>query len=101
MNLFPQLTEEQKRNTYNLPFKATQVKAGQKIAYSHWDANSQCAENVSAEQLTALKKQFKSGQSNTSSSTTTPTELPKVDQQTQDALVQQLKDALLQFIYSF
>ena len=98
MNLFPQLTEEQKRNTYNLPFKATQVKMGQKIAYSHWDANSQCAENVSAEQLTALKKQFKSAQSNTSSPTTTPTELPKVDQQTQDALVQQLKDALLQFI---
>lgn len=38
INIFPQLTEDQKRNTYNLPLKASAVKATQKIAYSHWDA---------------------------------------------------------------
>ena len=95
INLFPQLTEEQKRNTYNLPFKATQVKAGQKIAYSHWDADSQCAEDVSAEQLSALKKQFKS---ESSPKQDVSSELPKVDQQTQDALAKQLIEALLQYI---
>jgi hypothetical protein len=46
MNLFPQLTEEQKRNTYKLPLNANQVKANKEIEYSHWDAESQCAEAV-------------------------------------------------------
>ena len=41
INLFPQLTEEQKRNTYHLPLTANAVKANQKIAYSNWDAESQ------------------------------------------------------------
>ncbi len=59
INLFPQLSEEQKRNTYKLPLTANAVKANTPIAYSHWDAESQCAEDVSAEQLQALQTEFK------------------------------------------
>ena len=98
INLFPQLTEEQKRNTYKLPLTANQVKAGQKISYSHWDADSQCALDVSSEQLATLKKQFKSRSSTPSGQSSFPTELPKVDQETQDALAKQLLNALLQYL---
>lgn len=58
INLFPQLTEEQKRNLYNLPLKATQVKANGKIEYKSWDAKSQCAVAVSKADTKALQKQF-------------------------------------------
>lgn len=58
INMFPQLTEEQKRNTSRLPLKASQVKANQAIGYLHWDASSQCAEEVNADQLLSLQKQF-------------------------------------------
>ena len=95
MNLFPQLTEEQKRNTYKLPLTATQVKANKKIDYSHWDAESQCAEDVSQDEIKALQKQF---QPKGSVASTLDVGLPKVDQQTQDALVKQLVEALLQYI---
>ena len=94
INLFPQLTEEQKRNTYNLPLTANQVKVNKKIEYAHWDAESQCAENVSPDQLKALQKQFKP----ISSGHATSVELPKVDQQTQDALSKQLVESLLQYL---
>ena len=97
VNLFPQLTEEQKRNTYKLPLTATAVKANSAIQYSHWDAESQCAEEVSSEQLKALQKNFKSGstQSNTGSTVKTGTGIDAADQ---DAIVKQLVDALLQYI---
>ncbi|WP_228146123.1 DNA/RNA non-specific endonuclease [Acinetobacter sp. ANC 4648] len=94
MNIFPQLTEEQKRNTYKLPLKATQVKANQEIEYSHWDAESQCAEAVSADQLLAVQKQFQSESGNPNTGVT----LPNIDPQTQQALVKQLTDALLQYL---
>lgn len=58
INMFPQLTEEQKRNTSRLPLKASQVKANQTLGYLHWDASSQCAEDVNADQLLSLQKQF-------------------------------------------
>ncbi|NNP74314.1 endonuclease [Acinetobacter defluvii] len=93
INLFPQLTEEQKRNTYKLPLTANQVKANSKIEYSHWDAESQCAPNVSTDQLQALQKKFQPQKNSTSS-----VDLPQVDQQTQDALVKQLVEALLQYL---
>lgn len=93
INLFPQLTEEQKRNTYHLPLTANAVKASQKIAYSHWDAESQCAEEVSTEQLKALQRKFKpSG----SSSPDRPTE--SIDHAAQEAIVKQLIEGLLQYI---
>lgn len=97
INLFPQLTAEQKRNTYNLPLKATQVKANQKIAYSHWDAESQCAEDVSADKIKALQKEF----TQQKSSLNTTLETPKIDEQTQDTLVKELVQALLQYLLQF
>ncbi|OTG96636.1 endonuclease [Acinetobacter sp. ANC 4654] len=103
INIFPQLTEDQKRNTYNLPLKATAVKATQKIAYSHWDAESQCAEDVSSDKLTEVQKNFKSSSVAATSNMTTQTnadqnEAPTVDTNTQDAIVKQLIEALLQYI---
>ena len=99
MNLFPQLTEEQKRNTYKLPLTATQVKANKEIEYSHWDAESQCAENVPKDQISALQKQFQpSGKKVTSGSNGADVQLPKVDEATQNALVKQLVEALLQYL---
>ncbi len=97
INLFPQLTEEQKRNTYKLPLTASQVKANQEIDYSHWDAESQCAENVPKDQMTALQKQFQP-KANATSSSSTGLQIPKVDEETKQALVKQLVEALLQYI---
>ena len=91
INLFPQLTEEQKRNTYKLPLTANAVKANTPIAYSHWDAESQCAEDVSAEQLQALQIEFKRSGSS-------PASGASIDADTQDAIVKQLIEALLQYI---
>lgn len=59
INLFPQLTEEQKRNTYNLPLTVNEVRTNKVIDYSYWDAESQCAEDVPTDKLTTLQKQFK------------------------------------------
>ena len=103
MNIFPQLTEEQKRNTYKLPLKANLVKANQAITYSYWDAESQCAEDVSNDQLVAVKNQFKSNgsssqSSNSESSNQSSSNQPSVDPSTQDAIVKQLVEALLQYI---
>lgn len=105
INIFPQLTEDQKRNTYNLPLRASAVKATQKIAYSHWDAESQCAEEVSVDALSALQKEFKSSSvsSTSSAATTAPSAENKnaastIDPNTQDAIVKQLIEGLLQYI---
>ena len=98
INLFPQLTEEQKRNTYKLPLNATMVKANKEIEYSHWDAESQCAEDVSRDQITALQKQFQPKSKASTASTSTGIQIPKVDEETKDALVKQLVEALLQYI---
>lgn len=59
INLFPQLTEQQKRNVYRLPLTASQVKPNQKLDYLHWDGESQCEQDLSAEQIQALQDQFK------------------------------------------
>ena len=97
INLFPQLTEEQKRNTYNLPLKATAVKAAKPIEYSHWDAESQCAEEVDNSALQAMQKQFKSA-GGTSSHAQNKDAASGLDASAQDAIVKQLIEALLQYI---
>lgn len=94
VNVFPQLTEEQKRNTYNLPLKANHVKPNQKITYSHWDAESQCAQDISAENIKELQKKFTTQKISVSA---TSSDNPKVDEQTQDALVKELTQALIQY----
>ena len=101
INLFPQLTEEQKRNTYKLPLTANQVKANKDIEYAHWDAESQCAETVPTAQIKALQKQFQPDGKGNASSSTTGLQIPKVDEETKDALVKQLVEALLQYILQF
>jgi endonuclease G len=95
INLFPQLTEEQKRNTYKLPLNANQVKANKEIEYSHWDAESQCAESVPQDQITVVQKQFQPAGRSTPKHNI---ELPQVDEETKDALVKQLAEALLHYI---
>ena len=59
INLFPQLTEEQKRNIYQLPLRATAVKANVPISYSRWDAQSQCALEVTPQQIKTAQQEFK------------------------------------------
>lgn len=59
INLFPQLTAEQKRDSYRLPLKASEVKANQKVAYLQWDEKSKCAPEVDKSQLKQLQAQFK------------------------------------------
>ena len=95
INLFPQLTEEQKRNTYKLPLTANSVKANKEIEYSHWDAESQCAEDVSNDKLKALQKQFKS---DSSTATSEDSSGQVIDANTQNAIVNQLVEALLDYI---
>ncbi|MDY6468317.1 DNA/RNA non-specific endonuclease [Acinetobacter faecalis] len=97
MNIFPQLTEEQKRNIYKLPLNANSVKAHQEIPYGNWDAESQCAEDVSKDQLLALQKKFKSD-SLSQSSNNSESSQSGMDQSTLDAIVKQLVEALLQYI---
>ena len=94
INFFPELTEDQKRNTYRLPLKATQVKANQDIAYLHWDAESQCAAEVAEDKILSLQKEFKSsggsvGETSTASSG---------NDNNQDALVKQLIEEILQYL---
>lgn len=101
INLFPQLTEEQKRNTYKLPLTGTAVKANTQFAYSHWDAESQCAEDVETTKLNALQAKFtSSGSSMSSSAESSNTSTGNADQgnDVQDAIIKQLIEALLQFI---
>lgn len=111
INLFPQLTAEQKRNTYQLPLKATQVKANQKIEYLQWDAESQCAEDVASKDLQALQKQFVApkssnmGESTSSSSNESgqadQQDEPKLDESTQDIIIKRLIEIVLQYLLQF
>jgi endonuclease G, mitochondrial len=114
INLFPNLSEDQKRNTYKLPRTASEVKANQKIAYSHWDAESQCAEDVLDAKLSDVQKQFKSqgnvltaeknsaqtsaSEKNSSATTTAQDENPVELPQVENAIVKQLFNMLLEFI---
>ena len=99
INLFPQLSEEQKRNTYHLPLKATAVKAGKPIEYSNWDAESQCAEDVSSSQLQAMQKQFSAaGGASSAAAPAQGGSASGIDADAQNAIVKQLIESLLQYI---
>ena len=58
MNLFPQLTEEEKRNTYKLPWRVEDIDPNHPMEYLYWDAESQCAEDVTEEKIMQSKIQF-------------------------------------------
>lgn len=92
MNLFPQLTEEQKRNVYQLPLNATVVKAQNPVRYLHWDGESQCAEEVEPPTLAAVQKQFTQQKQQT-----VPMEAQGIDEDTKQAIIKQLVEALLHY----
>ncbi|TCM70996.1 endonuclease G [Acinetobacter calcoaceticus] len=97
INIFPQLVEETKRNTYQLPLSGSQVKANKKINYLNWDGRSQCGENVTADQVKALQKQFQPNSTQVSSgdrpSSSNPTQTDS-----QNGLVQVIIEILQNFL---
>ena len=80
VNLFPQLTEQQKRNIYQLPLSAAQVKANQDIKYMRWDAEKPVCGRSRYRQHSGSTKQFASGQTQTAES-----KLPQIDEETKQA----------------
>lgn len=95
VNLFPQLTEQQKRNVYRLPLTATSVKPNQKLDYLHWDGESQCEQDLNADQIKALQDQFKKQKSG--SSEPMEAKVPTIDEETRQAIVKQLVEALVNY----
>ncbi len=100
MNLFPQLTEEQKRNTYKLPLNATAVKAGKKLEYSHWDAESQCAEDIGSEQIKQTQQQFGQQKTGTATGSDENGSSPSPENAA-PSWIKQLLTMLLQFLLQF
>ena len=94
INLFPQLTEEQKRNTYKLPLNSSQVKATGKVEYSHRDAESQCAPSISPDQIKKLQKQFQPESKKVQSESHSP----NIDEQEQISWIKKLFDSLVQYV---
>ncbi|ENU93204.1 hypothetical protein F971_01250 [Acinetobacter vivianii] len=92
INLFPQLTEQQKRNVYQLPLSAQQVKPNKDISYSHWDGQSQCAEEAKTDAIQAQQRQFTS-----QSSEATGSKFPQIDEETKQVMINQLINALVQY----
>lgn len=58
INIFPQLAEDQKRNTYSLPLSPNDLVSDKEIEYSYWDAKSQCATDISEKDISMLQKMF-------------------------------------------
>lgn len=101
INLFPNLSEEKKRNTYRLPLTANAVKANKKIEYSHWDAESQCAEDVMSSDLNALQKQFKSqtvATTHTSNEANSESTQSQASSDVQETILRQIFQLILDFI---
>ena len=92
INLFPQLTEQQKRNVYQLPLSAQQVKPNKDSSYSHWDGQSQCAEEAKTDAIQAQQRQFTS-----QSSEATGSKFPQIDEETKQVMINQLINALVQY----
>jgi len=92
INLFPQLTEQQKRNVYQLPLSAVQVKPNKDISYSHWDGQSQCAEEAKTDAIQAQQREFSSKPTGA-----TENKFPQIDEETKQALINQLVNALVQY----
>ena len=92
INIFPQLTEQQKRNVYQLPKTAQQVRAKSKLSYSHWDGESQCAEAPSRDMIQSQQQQFASKQLSAASNSSL-----NVDDDTKKAIVSQLLQVVVQY----
>ncbi len=63
ISLYPRLDEQSKRQIFQLPMRANQVKANKHPQYQDNDLQSQCAPMVEAEQISATQKRFVVGQS--------------------------------------
>lgn len=58
ISFFPRLDENSKRQVFNLPMRANQVKANKQPTYIKTDVGSQCAPIVSAEQIKKTQQLF-------------------------------------------
>ncbi|OUY09076.1 DNA/RNA non-specific endonuclease [Acinetobacter populi] len=58
INIFPQAAENIKRQIYALPMQANKVKANQQPKFLQNDLISQCAPDISADQIKTTQKQF-------------------------------------------
>lgn len=63
ISLYPRLDEQSKRQIFQLPMRANQVKANKHPSFVNNDLQSQCAPMVEAEQISATQKRFVVGQS--------------------------------------
>lgn len=61
INIFPQLDDDKKRQIYNLPLNAGNVKANKEIVLNKTDKRRKCANPVPSLQLQWLQQQFKPG----------------------------------------
>ncbi|MBP7880701.1 MAG: DNA/RNA non-specific endonuclease [Acinetobacter sp.] len=93
INLFPQLTEQQKRNIYQLPVSAQQVKANNEIRYLHWDGQSQCAEEATTDSIQVQQRQFSSGRTQAAEDSSSP----YIDEDAKQAVIKHLVDMLVQY----
>lgn len=62
------------------------------MSYLHWDGESQCAEDVEQQTLTAVQKQFTKQKQQA-----VPIEAQGIDEDTKQAMIKQLVDALLHY----
>ena len=58
INIFPRVSEQLKRQVYNLPLRANQVKANRTPQQIDTDNSSQCAASIRDEQIQATAQQF-------------------------------------------
>ena len=59
INLFPTLKDSEKRKIYDLPLKASNVKANQAISLNTTDTKSKCAASVAQKDIRATQQLFK------------------------------------------
>lgn len=88
-NLLPTLDEDTKRKVYQLPKKATQVKANTQLQYLRSDQASQCAADLSPQQLKQMQARFVPNQS----------ELPSSVESSDSA--EQIKSLLMKWLQHF
>ncbi len=91
INLFPQLSEEQKRNTYKLPLTANAVEPIHRLP-THIGMQKASAQKM------YLLSNYKPCKPNLNTSGSSPASGASIDADTQDAIVKQLIEALLQYI---
>ncbi|EPF70353.1 DNA/RNA non-specific endonuclease [Acinetobacter rudis] len=99
INIFSTLSEDVKRNVYQLPLNARQVKVNQSIDYAFWDGESQCAQPVASDDLQALQRKFQpKGSGTNSSSATTESSSGQQSSEQPPEVIQSLLRYLLKYL---